>query len=65
MLYHQYSGFDYTDTELEGVMSDIAVVLFNTVSFMSNIVDMYSQTYWVLCYRYSGCDVTGIGEVTS
>ena len=22
-----YSGFDYTDTELEGVMSDIAVVL--------------------------------------
>ena len=65
MLYHQYSGFDYTDTELEGVMSDTAVVCLNTVSLMSNIVDMYSQTYWVLCYRYNGCDVTGIGDEMS
>ena len=32
---------------------------------MSNIVDMYSPTYWVLCYRYNGCDVTGIRDEMS
>ena len=32
---------------------------------MSNRVYMDSQTYWVLCYRYNGCNVTGVGDEMS
>ena len=58
VLYHQYSGCDHTDTDIEGLMSDIAVVLSK-----HNVIDV--KNYCICINKHSGSDVTYVVAVMS